>query len=35
MATAAGLKTAAILDERGGPAAPDDTTFVFWLQPDR
>ena len=30
----AGLRTGAVLDERGEPAGPDDTTFAFWLQRD-
>jgi SAM-dependent methyltransferase len=33
LAAAAGLQTAAILNERGEPASSDDLTFAFWLQP--
>jgi SAM-dependent methyltransferase len=33
LATAADLRVAAVLDERGEPASPDDSTFAFWLQP--
>lgn len=35
LAAAAGVRTVDVLNERGGPAAPDAMTFVFWLQPDR
>ncbi len=34
LASAAGLRTAAVLDERGEPATDDADTFAFWLQPD-
>ncbi len=33
LAAAAGLQTAAVLDRHGEPASPEDSTFVFWLQP--
>ena len=33
LAADAGLRTAAVLDEHGAPASPDDSTFAFWLQP--
>ncbi len=34
LAAAAGLRTAAVLDEHGAPASPDDSIFAFWLEPD-
>jgi SAM-dependent methyltransferase len=33
LAAAAGLHTAAVLDQRGEPASPDEETFAFWLEP--
>lgn len=35
LAAAAGLRTAAVLDERGEPASPEASTFAHWLQPAR
>jgi SAM-dependent methyltransferase len=35
LAAAVGLHTAAVLDQHGEPASPDDETFAFWLQPTR
>lgn len=33
LAAAAGLRAAAVLDEHGKPASPEDSTFAYWLQP--
>lgn len=34
LAAEAGLRTAALLDEHGAAASPDNSTFAFWLEPD-
>lgn len=33
LAAAAGLRTAAVLDQHGEPASADEDAFAFWLQP--